>query len=192
MKYILLAFTLIFVFNSKSYSQIIDSTEAAYYERMQAMEDSLYQDFQSKLDTIPRFKIKPAGWAGFNSPQRYGGEGFLHFGKFAENTEFMGKYSSSYNGVRIGGGLYRGGYRYTVGYFKYDSFIGFAGYSVNLTYLNNNSFARVRKGSEMIGLQAEFTVLFQVRVGVFKDLNDDTIIPTFGFGIPIGPKMYDY
>ncbi len=199
MRYLSTIIILFAFVQTPSFAQYADSTEAAYYERMKAMQDSIqaveyemYQEYRAQLDTVPKFKIKPASWIGFNSPQKYGIEGFMYFGKFTEDSEYLGKYSSTYTGIRIGGGIYRGGYRYTVGYYKYESYIGYIGYSLNLSYLNNNSIARVRKGSELLGLQAEFTLMFQLRIGLFKDLNDDKIIPTFGFGIPIGPKMFDY
>ncbi len=136
------------------------------------------------------FSIKPGGFIGFSSPQKYGVEARLFLGKFIEHPFHERKTFNTYDGLELSGGIYRGGYRYSIGYFSSQNFIASPGYAILISYMNNNSFARVRKGSELFGLHAEFNVVFQIRAGIYKDLNENKIIPSFGFGIPIGPNMY--
>lgn len=143
-----------------------------------------------------RFKISAGGDLGYSTPQKYGAGAGVYLGEYT--TEII-KYDSliarkyyAFKGVNLHASLFRGGYKFGVYYFDYDSFIGPVGFKAGPVYYMNNSYSSVMKRRDMIGIEAEFTVIFRVKTGILREVDGNRFIPTLGFGFQIGPRLYEY
>ena len=95
---------------------------------------------------------------------------------------------NSYKGILLGGELHRGGLQAKVEYINVGySLVGVVGLSAGFVYMNNNSYSRIRSSSELVGVQVDLRVMFDVRLGLMTDIDEGGLYPMFGFGIPIGP-----
>ena len=147
-----------------------------------------------------RFTLKPGGAVEYNTPQKYGLTGSLFFGTFKNQTAVdadgkpapIGPPRSSFKGLALEGHYARGGYRAVLRFYDLYSFVGPAGLTLGAAYYSNNSYSSVFKRRELIGIEGELYLVFKVKAGILKDLDENRWIPTLGFGIPFGPKMYEY
>jgi len=143
-----------------------------------------------------KFVIAPAGVVEFTTPQKYGGSFNLTFGKKIKETTIYQEgdapsESHSLKGVNLEAGLYRGGYRFSVYYINVGySLIGVAGGRVGLVHLKNNSFSRVFKSTDLIGVEAELYAFYKLKVGILKAVDENRYIPSLGFGFGIGPNFF--
>lgn len=157
------------------------------------------QDSQYHEIYTSRFAVKPAVAGEYNSPQKYGAGVGLYFGKFTRRSVLdknrkpapVGPQRSSFKGIGFEAHYARGGYRVSAKYFELFSFIGAGGIAAGPVYYSNNSFSSVVKRTDLMGVEVDLYLTFKVKAGILKNLDSDQLIPTLGFGIPIGPKMYD-
>jgi hypothetical protein len=183
MKKITLSIIFILILSTTTKAQDVDSTQPK----------SALNEYNEQFEviTLESFRIKTGMFLGSSSPQKYGADAELFFGKFTEEIIYPGRYYSYYRGFKASAGIYRGGYRYSLGYFDNTSFISRAGYGLSVAYLVNNSFARFRESTELIGIQGELNLMFQVRFGVYREIDGGKLVPMLGIGLPIGPNMYE-
>lgn len=156
----------------------------------QSSSDSLVTEYDSHFDIVLGGSVE------FATPQKYGAAVNLTFGKNVKKIFLQQNVASrtlhNIKGINLEAGIFRGGYRAGLYFINVgSSMIGTAGTRIGMVYLKNNSFTNVLKSRDLIGIEAEIYAFYKIKVGVLKDLNDNKYIPSLGFGIGIGPTLYD-
>ena len=136
--------------------------------------------------------IIPVLMVDYGSPQKYGGSISLAFGLSTLTRQYFDEevYRDNYGfrGLDLEAGIHRGGYRFAAYYAKLgSSMFGMAGTRFGISYLNNNSYSTVMKRDHLIGIEAEFRVLYFLRMGIFKEMDGNRVIPQISFGLALSP-----
>lgn len=132
----------------------------------------------------------------FNLPKSYSLNGELYLGirKIVKPDSIpYGPHmiDYSYRGLSFEGSLYRGGRGLGVAYFDYSqSMLLAVGYRMGLYYFTHADNSRVLKNQEFIGVKGSVSIMiYELQLGVFKNLNSAQVVPFFGIGFHIGPFL---
>lgn len=141
-----------------------------------------------------RFRVAIGGDAGYQTPQKYGIGAGIFIGSYTREVimydSTIARNYYSFRGLNPHASLYRGGYKFGLFYYDFDSYIGPVGFKAGPVYYMNNSYSSVMKRRDMVGVEVELIVMFRLTAGILKEVDGNRFIPTLGFGFQVGPNMY--
>lgn len=156
-----------------------------------AQEDSTLINIDDK-SFKKTFVVKPAASVYYSTPQKYGVEGEVYLGfLYDNNVNTPHEQDIFLRSISLEGAYNRGGYTLGLAYSRLTASIGTIGLKYGLFYYSNNSYSTVMKRRKMFG--PEITLhfeTFELSGGVLKEIEGNSLIPTLGFGIRIGPSLY--
>jgi hypothetical protein len=149
-------------------------------------------DLNYNTQSTSVFGLGLGGSLEYTTPQKYGLAINVTLGNKTTEKRYQGDdiylTTQGIKGINLEAGLMRGGYRFGAYYGNFGwSMIGVVGTRIGVVYLKNNSFSKVLKSQDLIGLEAEIFAFYKIKVGVLKPVNEKRYIPSLGFGFGIGP-----
>lgn len=171
---------------------LISFSAAGGYAQVGPFAPSSSDSMQIRSST--KFRVAVGGGIAYASPVKYGLSGGVYIGRFIlEDLTYQNnpvRTQSTFRGVNINAGYYRGGYQLGIYYFDFDSFVSAAGFKLGAVYYETNSFSSRFKNNQLAGIEAELYIMFKLKAGILSELNGERFIPILGIGIPFGPDMY--